>query len=247
MPSENACAGNRPKGKRLLDLLCLLLALPAWLPLMGILAAFIKIVSPGPVFFIQPRVGFRGQNFRCLKFRTMKANAETQSHENHLDRLMTEDIPMTKLDSSGDPRLIRCGNFIRASGLDELPQLINVLKGDMSLVGPRPCTPHEFEKYQAWQKERFNAMPGLTGLWQVSGKNETTFTQMVKLDIEYARTQSVFQDLRIMARTFGVLFDQIRQSRPPRPRARRRSLPLPSRSVSGDVRQHGLAGHPVLD
>ncbi len=116
---------------------------------------------------------------------------------------------MTKLDAKGDKRLIPGGWLLRASGLDELPQLINVLKGDMSLVGPRPCIPSEFEEYLPWQRERVNATPGLTGLWQVSGKNRTTFDEMIRLDIKYARTISLGQDLKIIFSTIPALLQQI--------------------------------------
>ena len=116
---------------------------------------------------------------------------------------------MTKLDAYGDKRLIRFGGFLRASGLDELPQLLNVLAGQMSIVGPRPCTLNEYQGYLPWQKERFQALPGLTGLWQVRGKNRTTFNEMIRLDIEYARRQSLALDILIMIRTFPVLLHQI--------------------------------------
>jgi hypothetical protein len=108
-----------------------------------------------------------------------------------------------------DPRLIPLGGLLRATGMDELPQLLNVARGEMSLVGPRPCTSYEFENYQPWQLERFNGLPGLTGLWQVSGKNKTTFTEMVKLDINYVRTASPWLDSRIILKTFPTLINQV--------------------------------------
>ena len=145
----------------------------------------------------------------CLKFRTMHCAAETVSHQSHLQELINSDKPMTKLDANGDARIIPFGKILRSSGLDELPQLINVLRGDMSLVGPRPCVPYEAEKYQAWQKERFNAAPGLTGLWQVSGKNRTTFTRMMELDIEYTRRKSLWLDLKIIFMTIPALLVQM--------------------------------------
>lgn len=205
---------SRPsaRAKRTLDIICLLLTLPAWLPLMAVIALTIKAISPGPVLFVQQRIGQRGRGFRCLKFRTMEPDANQQSHRQHLDQLMASNTPMIKLDRVGDPRLIPGGAWLRASGLDELPQLLNVMRGEMSLVGPRPCTPYEFERYLPWQKARFQALPGLTGLWQVSGKNHTTFTQMIQLDIKYAQSSCLLLDLKIMARTLGVLFDQIRRS-----------------------------------
>ena len=120
---------------------------------------------------------------------------------------------MTKMDARGDSRIIPFGRLLRASGLDELPQLINVLKGEMSLVGPRPCLPYEVEKYLPWQKERFDAVPGLTGLWQVCGKNRTTFTKMMQLDIEYARKKNLWLDLKIIFKTIPALLVQMRDLR----------------------------------
>src|SRR5687768_2940456 len=127
-----------------------------------------------------------GRKFRIFKFRTMKVNAETQTHQNHLkDLISISNVPMTKMDAQGDPRVIKFGGMLRSSGLDELPQLINVIRGEMSLVGPRPCTQYEYEQFQPWHKQRFRTLPGLTGLWQVSGKNRTTFNEMISLDIRY--------------------------------------------------------------
>ena len=113
-----------------------------------------------------------------------------------------------KLDKH-DPRVIPLGRLLRATGLDELPQLYNILRGDMSVVGPRPCTPYEFDQYLPWQKERFDCLPGLTGLWQVSGKNHTTFVEMVCLDIHYAHHPSMVQDLTIIVRTIPTLLEQV--------------------------------------
>jgi exopolysaccharide production protein ExoY len=205
-----------PLWKRALDLLVIVaFSLPILL-VSAILAFYIKLVSPGPVFFRQERLGLRCRRFQMLKFRTMRVGADTGVHKNHLDDLITSDKPMQKMDHE-DPRLIPFAKWIRASGLDELPQLFNVILGDMSIVGPRPCTEYEFEKFQPWHKERFHAAPGLTGLWQVSGKNSTTFTEMVKLDISYARQQSLGFDLAIMLKTFRVIFQQVNQSRALRP------------------------------
>jgi len=197
--------------KRGLDLTCILLALPGVLLLAAVIATFIKTVSPGPVFFKQERVGHRSKRFICWKFRTMKTGVDTTAHQQHLKELLQSDVPLTKLDESGDPRLIPCGAMLRATGLDELAQLINVFRGEMSLVGPRPCTLYEEESYRQWQKTRFDTLPGLTGLWQVSGKNGTTFTEMVTLDIAYAHKKSLWLDLKIMAGTLSVLMSQVRK------------------------------------
>ena len=127
--------------------------------------------------------------------------------------LMDSDAPMVKMDATGDARIIPVGKLLRSSGLDELPQLINVLKGEMSLVGPRPCLPYEAEKYLPWQQERFDAVPGLTGLWQVSGKNRTTFIEMMHLDIEYVRNKTLWLDLKIIAKTIPALIVQMHDMR----------------------------------
>jgi lipopolysaccharide/colanic/teichoic acid biosynthesis glycosyltransferase len=129
---------------------------------MTLVVLWIKVTSSRGLFLRQERIGHRGKRFLIFKFRTTKVNVETASHERHLDQIVHTDSPMTKLDAAGDPRIIRGGRVLRATALDEVPQLFNVLRGEMSLVGPRPRTPHEFKHYTAWQKERVNP-PGLTG------------------------------------------------------------------------------------
>ncbi len=197
-----------PAWKRTLDILCILLTLPLWLPLMVLITFWIKVVSPGPVFFQQERVGHWGRHFMILKFRSMKVDAETCLHEHHAERLIQTNCPMTKLDAV-DPRIILGGRILRAVGLDELPQLINVLRGDMSLVGPRPCLPREFARYDSHQRRRVIVLPGLTGYWQVNGKNKTTFNQMIDLDLSYAQRMCLLLDLWIMLRTFPALVTQL--------------------------------------
>jgi lipopolysaccharide/colanic/teichoic acid biosynthesis glycosyltransferase len=199
-----------------------LVAAPILLPLMVTLGILVRIVSKGPVLFRQERVGYFGQRFMCFKFRTMFLNADTTVHKGHLDHLMDSDTPLVKMDAKGDPRIILFGRLLRAAGLDELPQLINVLRGEMSLVGPRPCLPYEYNKYQRWQKERFSTLPGLTGLWQVGGKNKTTFIEMICLDIRYARTKTLWLDLKILLKTVPAVTAQVLESRESR---ERRSLP----------------------
>jgi lipopolysaccharide/colanic/teichoic acid biosynthesis glycosyltransferase len=198
-----------PRWKRMLDVIIILLTLPVVLPVAAIIALVIRRFSSGPILFMQERVGYRGERFMCLKFRTMHCGAETVSHQGHLKDLMQSNAPMTKMDNRGDSRIIPFGKILRCSGLDELPQLFNVLQGEMSLVGPRPCLPYEAQQYQEWQRERFNGVPGLTGLWQVSGKNRTTFTKMIQLDIEYTRRKSLWLDLRIIAMTIPALLIQM--------------------------------------
>jgi lipopolysaccharide/colanic/teichoic acid biosynthesis glycosyltransferase len=197
-----------PGWKRTLDLALIALTYPIWLPLMLLIMAAIKISSPGPIFYRQERIGFRGRPFMIFKFRSMKVQVETSSHESHFEQLMRDGTPMTKLDAD-DPRIIPWGRFLRAMGLDELPQIFNVLRGEMSLVGPRPSTRIEFENYQEWQRERVNALPGLTGYWQVNGKNRTTFQEMIELDLFYAKTVSLRLDLWIMLMTPVTLVTQL--------------------------------------
>jgi lipopolysaccharide/colanic/teichoic acid biosynthesis glycosyltransferase len=194
------------------DITCILLALPIWLPLMILLMMVTRIASPGPIFYRQKRVGLGGRHFLIWKFRTMKVSAETQTHEHYFHELMAGDRPMTKLDAYGDPRLALFGRFLRASGLDELPQIFNVLCGEMSLVGPRPCTPTEFAHYQPWQRERVNALPGLTGYWQVNGKNKTTFNEMIVMDLFYLKNLSILLDLKIIFKTGAVIAGQLMES-----------------------------------
>src|SRR3954453_17490905 len=197
-----------PAWKRLLDITMVVLAWPIWFPVMILISLMIKLTSAGPIFYRQERVGYRGNRFLLFKFRTMKVNVDTRVHDPHFARLITTDLPMTKLDVRGDPRLINFGRFLRAAGLDELPQLFNVLLGEMSLVGPRPCTVGEFESYAPAQRARVNALPGLTGLWQVNGKNRTTFREMIEMDIFYARNICFSLDIKIILRTLPALVVQ---------------------------------------
>jgi lipopolysaccharide/colanic/teichoic acid biosynthesis glycosyltransferase len=199
--------------KRALDIFLILLALPFLIPLALFIALLIRSVSTGPVLFRQERIGYLGRRFMCFKFRTMFVDADTTTHQGHLQQLMNSNTPMQKMDSKGDPRIIPFGLLLRASGLDELPQLINVLRGEMSLVGPRPCLPYEYDKYLPWQKKRFGTVPGLTGLWQVSGKNKTTFVEMIQLDIKYAKNKNLWWDLKIILMTIPALIIQMLETR----------------------------------
>jgi lipopolysaccharide/colanic/teichoic acid biosynthesis glycosyltransferase len=216
-------ADGLPLWKRMLDL-ALILAVSPGLLIVGIGAALVVICgSRGPVFFRQRRVGYKGREFNCYKFRTMQVDAEVGTHRDHFRHLMDTDVPMTKLDARRDPRLVPLGSLLRVTGLDELPQLINVVRGEMSLVGPRPCIPYEYEAYQPWQRRRFDAVPGLTGLWQVSGKNRTTFNKMIRLDIAYSERMSLWLDLKIILKTLPALWQQCLDSR-----ALKRKQPEPS-------------------
>lgn len=204
--------------KRALDVFGAISAIAIFSPIMIGIVALIKIVSPGPVLFKQTRVGLNGKRFQCLKFRTMRPNAATTSHTNHFAELIASDQPMTKLDKKGDPRVIPLGSILRASGLDELPQLFNIILGDMSLVGPRPGTVAEYELYTTRDRRRLEALPGLTGLWQVSGKNDTTFSEMIDLDIRYCEEADLGTDLRIIAQTWKVVAKQLAERFAPEPK-----------------------------
>jgi exopolysaccharide production protein ExoY len=207
-----AHSGGVPWWKRALDVTLIVLAMPILVPVGLFVAAIIKLVSPGPVFFQQERVGLRGRRFMCFKFRTMTVNADTSVHQEHLEDLMASNRPMSKLDGR-DSRVIPGGIWLRALGLDELPQLINVFRGEMSLVGPRPCLIYEYEKYLPRHRGRCATLPGLTGLWQVNDKNNTTFEEMIDLDLRYVRTQSLGLDLGILLRTVPAVIGQTYQVR----------------------------------
>lgn len=214
---RDAEAGDRivtamPVWKRSLDLFCILVTAPLWMPVMFVVACIIKIASPGPALFRQERIGYKGSRFTCFKFRTMHVNADTGVHKGHLNQLMGSNAPMKKLDRV-DPRLISCGLILRSLGLDELPQLFNIIRGDMSLVGPRPCVPYELAQYTERHRRRLDAVPGLTGLWQVSGKNNTTFEQMVDFDVRYAREKSLFMDIKIIFKTIPAVLAQTKESK----------------------------------
>jgi len=195
---------------------CIILTLPITIPL----GLYIRFISPGPIFFRQARIGYQWKKFTMLKFRTMKPNADTSKHREHLARLIRAEVggdadeiqkAMVKLED--DPQIIPGGRWIRALCLDELPQLINVLRGEMSLIGPRPAIPYEAEEYEPWHRLRFDVVPGMTGLWQVSGKNNLSFSEMVRLDIRYGRSLSFARESRILLRTFPTIFEQVRESR----------------------------------
>lgn len=207
----------KPTSKRILDLCGASIAIVIFAPVMIGIAALIKIVSPGPILFRQTRVGLQGKKFELLKFRTMRPNAPTTVHTNHFAELISSDKPMTKLDKNGDPRVIPLGAILRAAGLDELPQLFNVLLGEMSLVGPRPGTVAEYNLYATRDKRRLEALPGITGLWQVKGKNDTTFSEMIDLDIRYCEEWSLGADLWIIAQTWKVVVKQLADRFAPQP------------------------------
>ena len=197
-----------PLYKRIMDVVVACLGSVIVSPLLLLMAVFIKMVSPGPILFKQQRVGYLGKPFTCWKFRTMKINASTAVHQKHVRDFIHNGHSMNKLDDQ-DPRIIPLGKYIRKAGLDELPQLINVIRGEMSLIGPRPCIPYEARQYRTWHHKRFETVPGLTGLWQVNGKNRTTLNEMMRLDIHYGKKQSVWLDLKILLKTLPAIITQL--------------------------------------
>jgi lipopolysaccharide/colanic/teichoic acid biosynthesis glycosyltransferase len=191
--------------KRALDALASALLLILFSPLMLLVSLLIFVVSPGPVIYRQRRLGFMSKPFTMWKFRTMHLNCDETIHQNHITVLLSTGQPLKKLDAQKDPRLIRLGRLLRRYYIDELPQLVNVLRGDMSLVGPRPCLQFEAENLLGWQKRRFYSMPGMTGLWQVNGKESATHLQMLRYDVAYTHNSSVYLNLRIMFHTLLMI------------------------------------------
>jgi lipopolysaccharide/colanic/teichoic acid biosynthesis glycosyltransferase len=182
-------------------------------PLLLVIAAAVKLKSSGPVFFEQERVGQQMKPFKMLKFRTMYANVDQKLHHEYVTRFICSSGGGKPCDTPGvfkltnDPRVTPIGRFLRKTSLDELPQLLNVLRGNMSLVGPRPPLPYEVEQYKSWHCRRvLDAKPGITGLWQVTGRSRTTFDEMVRLDLRYARTCSIWNDIKILLATPGAVF-----------------------------------------
>lgn len=188
--------------KRIIDMLIAVPALIVLLPCFGFVAAAIKLTSPGPVFFIQERVGLNKRRFSCLKFRTMHPDAERQQAQlEHLNEVQGAAFKITH-----DPRITRFGRFLRKTSFDELPQLINVLKGDMSLVGPRPLPVRDFQEFnEDWHRRRFSVRPGLTCLWQVSGRSALSFERWMELDLEYIDQWSLLLDLKILFKTIPAV------------------------------------------
>jgi lipopolysaccharide/colanic/teichoic acid biosynthesis glycosyltransferase len=186
--------------KRIIDLLLILLVLPAALVIALLCAVAVAVQSPGPIFYAQTRTGRDGKRFRMYKFRTMVRNAEELKQQlRHLSVLPFPDFKIID-----DPRVTPVGRFLRATSLDELPQLWNVLKGDMSFVGPRP-TSFAPSTYDLWHTSRLEVRPGLTGLWQVRGRGTTTFDERLRLDLEYIRSMSILTDLKILLLTVGSI------------------------------------------
>jgi exopolysaccharide biosynthesis polyprenyl glycosylphosphotransferase len=201
--------------KRAFDVLMVLLGLLLIWPLLGLIAILIRLDSKGSVLYRQMRIGEHGRLFTMLKFRSMRVDADPTIHQAHVSRLITENLNPEQLNGGkpgslkleSDSRITRVGRVIRKTSLDELPQLFNVLRGEMSLVGPRPPLPYELDVYQEWHKRRLDVLPGITGLWQVKGRNRVSFDEMVRLDLEYIERQSLWLDFKILLQTPWALIN----------------------------------------
>lgn len=200
--------------KRVIDVTGSIFIVLLMLPFMLVISVLIKLTSDGPVFFKQERIGRFGKRFNLLKFRSMHVNNDSSIHKQYVSKLITSDDTLPETDSTGqvykitnDPRVTPIGRFIRKTSLDELPQLLNVLMGDMSLVGPRPPILYELDCYDIWHRRRVLEMkPGITGLWQVQGRSRTTFNEMVRLDIRYTKEWSLWLDIKLLFLTPWVVF-----------------------------------------
>ena len=188
--------------KRVMDIVLSFIGLVLLSPILLLVSLFIKIDSKGPIFFKQKRIGINGTEFEMFKFRSMVVNAEELKAR--LEEKNEMSGPMFKI--ADDPRITKVGRFIRKTSIDELPQLWNVIKGDMSLVGPRPSLPKEVAQFEPWMRKRFEVKPGLTCFWQVGGRNNIDFEEWMKLDIKYVKERSLLLDAKLIFKTFFVLF-----------------------------------------
>ena len=193
--------------KRILDLAIVVVSTPLLAPLLGVVSLYIKMMSPGPILFKQSRVGYGGETFTIYKFRTMHVAPEGREEAHRLYVASHARAGSAIHKPEHQNQLIAGGSWIRKLSIDEFPQLLNVFKGNMSIVGPRPDL-LQVEDYKAWQLQRFEVLPGMTGLWQISGKNRLTFEEMVNLDIRYAQGRSLLGDLKIIFMTFKVLLTE---------------------------------------
>ncbi len=195
--------------KRVFDITVASVGVVVVSPLLLIIAVLVKLDSPGSILYRQDRIGENGCPFKMYKFRSMRANTDPAIHRAHVTRLIRENLKIqdtnknknATLKMENDPRITRVGRFIRKTSLDELPQLFNVLHGEMSLVGPRPPLAYEVEMYEDWHKRRLEGIPGITGLWQVKGRNRVCFDEMVRMDLEYIEHQSLWLDLKLLIQT----------------------------------------------
>ena len=199
--------------KRTIDFLAAAATTLVLLPAVLVIALLVKRSSPGPVLFVQERLGRNGRPFKFYKFRSMRHDADDAIHRQFAAMFINGDDDGCRAQNGGkqvfkmeeDPRVTAIGSWLRRTSIDELPQLLNILKGDMSLVGPRPPIAYEIESYQPWHLERLKVMPGLTGLWQVMGRSQVSFDEMVHLDLHYLNHWSLLLDLKILLRTIPVV------------------------------------------
>jgi exopolysaccharide biosynthesis polyprenyl glycosylphosphotransferase len=196
--------------KHALDALIGLPVLMLLLPFFGLCAAAIKLTSPGPVFYRAKAIGRDGKPFTMFKFRSMRKDTRSDIHQEYVSKLIKGELKREGEEEktfkiTDDPRITKVGKFLRMLSLDESPQILNVIKGDMSLVGPRPCLPYEFEIYKEWHKKRLSIRPGISGLWQVAGRSAVTFEEMVILDLYYIYNRSLLLDLNILYETIYVV------------------------------------------
>ncbi|MGH1362054.1 MAG: sugar transferase [Calditrichia bacterium] len=202
--------------KRCVDIIGSLVGILLFLPLMVLIGVLVKFTSKGPMLFKQKRIGYRGEIFTFLKFRSMRTDMDDSIHREYVTKLIegkndqinngSGEDPVYKI--THDPRITKIGGFLRKTSLDEIPQFFNVLSGKMSLVGPRPPIPYEVDMYEDWHLRRImEAKPGITGLWQVYGRNQTTFDEMVRLDLQYIKKRSILLDLKLILQTITVLFN----------------------------------------
>jgi len=206
-----------PLIKRLFDFVVSLISLILLTPLLILIAIVIRLDSPGPSIFRQTRIGKGDKPFTCYKFRTMTDDADQTVYEQFIKDVMhsepssdndSKDVPFRLKTGWNDPRITRVGRFLRVASLDELPQLFNVLKGEMSLVGPRPDMPLSVEGYTEFERQRLKVLPGITGLWQISGRADLTVRQMFELDARYVNQQSLWLDLKIFLKTIPVVISR---------------------------------------
>jgi lipopolysaccharide/colanic/teichoic acid biosynthesis glycosyltransferase len=208
--TASALGTRRRLVKRAIDLLLGTLLVLLLLPLLAVVALAVRWSTPGPALFRQERVGHLGRPFTMLKFRSMRIDGEDGAHREYVRRLLEEDAPPADGSFGGfkpdlSQRVTRVGRLLRRTSLDELPQLFNVLRGEMSLVGPRPAIPYEVEMFDARQRRRAAVPPGMTGLWQVCGRSRMTMRDAIELDLEYVERQSTWLDLVILARTLPAV------------------------------------------
>jgi exopolysaccharide biosynthesis polyprenyl glycosylphosphotransferase len=213
---EKGKYGNRfaLKIKRIIDVIGSLIGLAIFSPLFLVFGLAIKLTSEGPVLFKQERLGLYGKRFIFLKFRSMYANCDQTIHQNYIKGWINGKKSAPRSEREGeivtykmidDHRITPFGRFLRKTSLDELPQFINVLKGEMSLVGPRPDMPYAYDLYDIWHRRRQLVKPGVTGLWQVKGRSSTDFDEMVRLDLKYIKTWSLWLDIKILIQTFRAV------------------------------------------